>query len=184
MESYGEPHKPVFTVLCTLSSIKCTGTFSTKKGAKQIAARKMLEIVQNFSQNEEESQVATVEAEPAEKIFSTYRELKNAGVTPRSSKIRDRHNYFLRLPEEDVNEAKRILMDDDVIYGTSKDKVHLICAALKLKYDVKDIPNHTGKYKGFCLLGNHDCVIVNKEEFLYDLVINHFKIMLNLIEIA
>lgn len=140
----------------------------------------MLEVIQNFAQNEEKIQIATVESEPPEKLFCTYREMKNDGVKPRSARIRDRHNYFLRLPEDDLNEAKKILMDDSIIYGTSKEKVHLACNALKIKYDVKDIPDHRAMHKIFYLQGNHDCVLADKEDLLYDRVIDHFKTILNL----
>lgn len=179
--AYGEPHAPVFTVICQLSSISRTGTHSTKKGAKQIAARAVLEVVQQFSQNEEQQQLATVEAEPPEKLFKTYRELKQSGIKPTSQRLRDRHMFFLRLPENDRNEANKILLDDSGIYGTNKDKVDMTCNALKLKYDITNVPNDPRGRKIFALSKcNHDCVLSGREPDLYDEIIQHFKIMLNL----
>lgn len=182
MQSAGEPHCPSFTYVCQVSNIKRSGTFSTKKGAKQIAAREMLEVIQNFVQNDEAKQIATVDAEPPEKIFRAYRELRQIPAEAKVQRLRDRHNWLLRLPEADRAEAKKILMDDaSVIYGTAKDRVDLMCASLKLSYDVKDIPNHRQQFKVFYLRDDrHDCVISAKEEDLYNRVIDYFKTMLNL----
>ena len=179
-QAYGEPHRPVFTVKCQLSSIIRTGTYSTKKGAKQIAARAVLDIVQSFPQNEEQQQLATVQSEPPEKLFITYRELKNSGIKPKSVRLRDRHQFFLRLPENDRNEAKKYLLDESGIYGTSKDIVDLVCGALKLKYNIYNVPDDVKGRKIFALKSNHDCVLSGKEPDLYDQVIEHFKTMMNL----
>lgn len=170
----------MFTVICQLASIKRTGTFSTKKVAKQIAARAVLDIVQNFTQNEEQQQLATVNSPSPEKLFKTYRELKNSGVKPKTVRLRDRHQFFVHLPEEDRIKAGRMLLDESGIYGTSKDIVHLTCDALKLKYNIYDVPRDTQGRKIFALNANHDCVITGKEPNLYDEIIEHFKTMLNL----
>lgn len=177
----GEPHSPIFTYVCQVSKIKRTGTFSTKKGAKQIAAREMLEAVRNCVQNnKEEKLTSTIDAEPPEKLFRAYRELRQLPVKSKAIRLRDRHNFFLHLPEADRREAIKILTDDSsVIYGTAKDRVYLACRALKLEYDVSDIPNHRQQFKAFYLLGDHDCVIAAKEEDLYNNIITHLKTMLD-----
>lgn len=182
LQACGDPHRPVFTVKCQLSSICRTGTFSTKKGAKQIAARAVLDIVQKFSQNEEQQQIATVpQSEPPEKLFITYRELKNSGIKPKTIRLRDRHQFFYRLPEEHRIEAKKYLLDESGIYGTSKDVVGLVCDALKLKYDIYNVPNDVRGRKIFALTcTNHDCVITGSEPGLYNDIVEHFKTMLNL----
>lgn len=180
IQASGEPHHPFFTYSCQLSSINRKGTFKTKKGAKQIAARSVLEIILSFPQNEEQQQVATIDSEPPEKIFQTYRELKELGIKHQKISIRNRHNFFMCLPEEDRIEATNILTDNsDVFYGSSKDKVDLACTALKIKYDIKDLPNQPF-YKIFHLIGKHDCVLADNEDCLYDRVISHFKTMLNI----
>lgn len=46
MQACDEPYRPEFTVICQMAHIKRTGTASTKKGAKQIAAQAM--FVQNI----------------------------------------------------------------------------------------------------------------------------------------
>lgn len=182
LQACGDPHRPVFTVKCQLSSISRTGTYSTKKGAKQIAARAVLDIVQKFSQNEEQQQIATVpHSEPPEKLFITYRELKNSGIKPKTIRLRDRHQFFLRLPGKDRIEANKYLLDQSGIYGTSKDVVDLVCDALKLKYNIYNVPNDVRGRKIFALSNaNHDCVLTGGEPELYDDVIDHFKTMLNL----
>lgn len=180
MQACGEPHRPEFTVMCQLAHIKCTGTASTKKGAKQIAAQSMLSFVQNISQNEDQQQVATVDAEPTEKTFRTYRELKKSDIKPISIRIRDRHNHFMRLPGEDRQAAYEILKSDGASIGSNKDKIDLICKALKIRYDIKDIPDHPENHKIFLLLDDYDCVIVGKEPYLHDRILEYFKVMMNL----
>lgn len=182
LQACGDPHRPIFTVKCQLSSISRTGTYSTKKGAKQIAARAVLDIVQNFTQNEEKQQIATVpQSEPPEKLFITYRELKNSGIKPKTIRLRDRHQFFLRLPEADRIEAKKYLLSESGIYGTSKDIVDLVCDALKLKYNIYNVPNDVKGRKIFALSNsNHDCVLAGSEPQLYDDVIEHLKTMMNL----
>lgn len=180
MQACGEPHRPEFTIICQLAHIKCTGTASTKKGAKQIAAQSMLSFVQNISQNENQQQIATIEAEPAEKTFRTYRELKKSDIKPISVRIRDRHNHFMRLPGEDRQAAYEIIKSHGATIGTNKDKVDLICKALKIRYEIKEIPDHPENHKIFIILDDYDCVLVDKEPHLYDRTLDYFKIMMNL----
>lgn len=181
MQACGEPHRPEFTVVCQLAHIKCTGKASTKKGAKQIAAQSMLSIVQNVSQNEYQQQLATVDAEPTEKTFRTYRELKKSDIKPISIRLRDRHNYFLRMSKEKLQAAFDILSVHSPTIGSNKDKVDLVCRdALKVRYEVKDIPGHPGNHKIFVLNDDYDCVVVGQEPILYDSVVEYFKNMMNI----
>lgn len=184
MQACGEPHRPEFTVVCQLAKIKKTGTSSTKKGAKQIAAQKMLAFVQSIPQNEDQQQIATVDAEPSEKTLKTYREMKKSDIKPITVRIRDRHDFFIRLPIEDREASRKILMNGDVHVGTSKDKVDLICKALKLRYDIKDIPDHKEKHKIFVLYDDYDCVMTGKEPQLYDAILSYFQIMMNFVNIV
>lgn len=180
MEAYGEPHLPQFTVICQLASIKRTGTSSRIRDAKQIAARQMLELVQNFHQNEEKMQVATVQSEPPEKVFRRYYELKAEGIKPTVVRLRSRHNFLMRLPEDHRNEATQILLDNSGIYGSNQDKVELVCNALKIRYHIQDVPDHPLSFKLFFLRDNIDCVFTGKEPDLYDRIVDYFKTMLNL----
>lgn len=178
LQACGAPHAPEFTALCQLAHIKCTGRASSKKAAKQSAAQAMLAFVEDVSQNEDQMQLATVEAELPETTFRKYRELKHSDIKPISIRIRDRHNFFHRLPEGDRKEAYKILRSDSVGIGTNKDKIDLVCKALKLNYEIKDIPGHIGKNKIFTLLGDYDCVITDKEPDLYDRLVKYFIRML------
>lgn len=189
MQSGGQPHAPVFTYVCQVASIKRTGTFSTKKGAKQIATRAVIDVLQKFKQNEEQMQIATVDADQNEgqrqvendddEPLPTYNKLKESQSKLWAPRLRDRHNYFLQLPKEHRIEAEKILMDDSPDIKSS-DKVDQACTALKLKYNVIDAPNHEEGLKIFHLRGNYDCVIAAKEIDLYNRVIDYFKTMLNL----
>lgn len=179
MQACGQPHRPEFTVVCQMAHIKTTGTASTKKGAKQIAALEMLSFVQNISQNEDQQQLATVDADPPEKTFRTYRELKKSDIKPFSIRIRQRHNYFMRLPTEDRQAAFDILQSDSAVIGTNMDKVDLICKTLKIRYEYKNVPNHPEKMKIFLLHDDYDCVLIDKEPQLYDRIVDYFKTMMN-----
>lgn len=185
MQAYGEPHRPKFTIVCKLASIQRTGTSTTKKSAKQLAAIAMLDVVQNISQcDAEEQQVATLDAEPTEKIIKTYRDLKKSDTKYNVIKLRHRHNYLRRLPADDRTKAYKILMTDEAMTDSSKEIVDLTCRSLNLKYEVKDIPDHPDHFKAFILLGDYDCVIVGKETNLYNQIIDYFKTMLNFTYIA
>lgn len=159
--------------------MKYTGKASTKKGAKQNAAQAMLAFVQNASQNENQMQIATVVADPPDKTFRTYRELKHSDIKPITIRIRDRHNFFLRLPDADRREAYRLLRSNTAAIGSSKDIVDLVCKALRLDYEIKDIPGHIQRNKMFVLTGDFDCVIADKEPDLYERIIKYFGRMLS-----
>lgn len=184
MQACGQPHRPEFTIHCQLAHLQCNGRGSTKKAAKQNAAQEMLSLVEKISQNENENenedklQLTTVEDEPAENTFRTYRELKKSDIKSTSVRIRNRHNYFLRLPDENRKAAFRILKSNSAAIGTSKDIVDLVCKALKLKYEIKDVPGHVGGNKIFVLLDDFDCVITDKEPKLYDRIIKYFRTMM------
>lgn len=123
------------------------------------------------------------ETQPEPPKFQTYRELIKLGIKPTSLRLRNRHKFFHRLPQEDRAEARQILFDHN---STSKEKIELACETLKLKYNIFNAPNDTNEIKDqkiFVLDGKHDCVIFGETESdLYENVIDHFKIMLNLNE--
>lgn len=174
----GQPHRPEFTYICDLAHLQSTGKGLTKKGARQAAAQEMLSLVKNISENKNQKQIEPIETEPVEETFRTYRELKKSYIKPTSVRIRDRHNYFLRLPNEDRKAAYHILKSTSAAIGTSKDIVDLVCKALKLHYEIKDVPGHTAQNKIFVLVGDFDCVITDKEPILYDRIIKYFRTMM------
>lgn len=154
----GEEHCPIFTAVCQLSSIKCSGSSSTKKIAKQIAARAVLDVVQNDMKNGNRSQLTVIESDPPKKLFRIFRELrKTTAIESTPLNLLDRHNFFLQLPEEDCNHARKVLLDETGIYGkTSKVKVDFACAALKIRYEIKDVGRSRSNYKNFSLQGDYD----------------------------
>lgn len=178
MQASGQPHRREFTCLCQLSHLESTGKGSTKKAAKQNAAQEMLLLVKNISEDKNQKQIKTIESEPMDETFRTYRELKKSDIKPTKVRIRDRHNYFLRLPNEDRKVAYKLLESNSAAIGTSKDIVDLVCKALKLPYEIKEVPGHTENNKIFVLLGDFDCVITDKEPILYDRIIKYFRTMM------
>lgn len=144
----------------------------------------MLDVVQSISQDAELQQVATLDAEPTDKVLKTYRELKKSDNKYTAIKLRARHHYFRHLAADDRNKAYEILMKDGAMTDSSKEIVDLTCRTLNLKYEIKEIPDHPDRAKAFILLGDYDCVIVGKETNLYDKIIIYLKTMLNFTYIA
>lgn len=178
MQASGEPHRPEFKVICNLATIKRTGRHSTKKGAKQMAALAMLEVVQNFPENEARQQLARVDVETSEKLFRTYCELRKNDITKyRPIRLSNRNRYLREFPADQHQEAYNILMRDAI--NTPRNKVDLLCKALKLDYTYKDVPN-LPTYQTFMLQGEHECVLIEPKEGLSERVLDYFTIMMGL----
>lgn len=175
----GAEHCPIFTAVCRVSSIERTGSGSTIKNAKQIAARAVLDVVQNDFKNESQPQPVPVPDSP-KKLFRLYREHRKPDIKKIPKTLRNRHHFFLRLPEEDRICAQKILLDESGIY-TNATKVDELCAALKLQYEIRNAQKNRSKYKIFVLVGDFDCVLIGNESDLYDRIIDYFKTMLNII---
>lgn len=94
--------------------------------------------------------------------------------------LSNRHNFFLRLPEDDRIRAQEILLDENGVHGTNKDKVHLTCSALKLQYDIQIANKKQPNFKIFALKKDYDCVLAGKEPELYDTIVDYFKTMCNI----
>lgn len=170
----GEQHSPIFTAVCQVSSIKRSASSSTKKNAKQIAARAVLDIIQKNSQ----LQLKPVVSDSPNKIFRLYHELrKTPQIKSKPKTLSNRHNFFMLLPENDRIRAQEILLDEN---GTNKDKVHLKCNALKLEYEIRNANKKHPNFKIFTLKKGYDCVLVGPDPELYDTIIDYFKTMLNI----
>lgn len=183
LQACGEPHKPLFTVLCQLASIKRTGIALTKKVAKQIAARRVLKIVQSaLQQNENEQQIATLdsESEPTEKVPQTYLQWKRSGTKHLAIRLNERHNWLeTQLSQEDRNAVYDILCGKDAVRYKDSELVDRVCDQLNLKYDVCPIAQHPQKFSTFVLRGNYDVVLVNETDKLYSRAVDYFKTMMN-----
>lgn len=175
-QACGTPHAPEFTVVCELASIKRQGTFSTKKGAKQRAAQCVLDVVQSFERPDEQKQIATFNPDPVDKVIRTYRELKQSDIKPVAVRFSQRHNYFMRLPLEQRNEAYEIIYNSG---QSDRDIVDLVCKAFKIPYDVCDVPNHPAQLKMFVMRGDYDCLLAGKDDVLWPEAVEYLKNMLN-----
>lgn len=167
----GKDHLPIFSAVCEVSSIKCTAVASNKKDAKQFAARAVLDAIQN--ENDSANQPKT--------LFRLHRKHRaNTQSKSADDTLRNRHNYFMCLPEEDRNRAREILLDASEKYGiTNKKKIDIVCAALKLQYNIQNMNQSRSNYKVFSLEVDFDCVHMGKIPDLYDRVVDYFKTMLN-----
>lgn len=176
-QAFGAPHSPEFTVECRLASMVRVGTFSTKKGAKQIAAQEMLNVIQKLPVGENQLQVATLTDEGPEQHVQTYRELKNSDIKAfPGTKLCDRHKFFQKLSNEQKEKMRSVLFD---INETPREKLHLLCSTMKWKYTVNPVLNHPeGNIKIFELQGiNYDVVKSGTEDELYAELLDYFKCM-------
>lgn len=182
-QASGQPHAPSFTVVCRLASIQRSGQFSTKKGAKQLAAQAMLNVVQQLpSENDDQKQIAPLDFEPPEKVMRTYRELKKNDIKPEAINLTKRHDYFLRLPETERDAAIKILQgaESEFIDSSRLDMLELVCKAMKVPYEVTAVPNHPKNHMMFMFKGDFDSVHVGSEDELYERVFDYLMTMMNL----
>lgn len=155
-----------------------TSDTSTKiKDIKQIVSHAAPSIVQNESQ----PPAAPLVSDPPENLFNTYHKLRTPTIQSTPLTLHNRHNFFLRLPEENQIRAREILLDQSGIFGTTnKDKVNLTCKALELRYKFQNSGKRQSNYKIFSLQGDYDCVLMGKIPDLYDRIVDYFKTMLNI----
>lgn len=177
----GLSHDRLFTFSCHVGDKKANGTASTKKGAKEIAARNLIKIIDSY-QNEEYS-LQILELPNIEEILAEYRRLtKNKDYTkPKNAGVR-RRNLFAYKTKEQRNSAIEILKGNDPFLGSSGDIVARTCKSLNVEYDISDIPRHRKNYKIFTVTNtdsNYDCVLVGSPHELHDMIIDYFKTMLD-----
>lgn len=143
----------------------------------------MLNIVQQLPvENDDQKQIAPLDFEPPEKVMRTYRELKKNDIKPEAINLSHRHDFFLRLPDPEREAAIKILQGEEVMFhGNSQlDMLDLVCKAIKVKYEVTNVPNHPQNHKMFVFKGDFDSVHVGSEDELYERVIDYLMTMLNL----
>lgn len=143
----------------------------------------MLNIVQQLPpQNDDQKQIAPLDFEPPEKVMRTYRELKKNDIKPEAINLSQRHNFFMRLELTDRIAATKILEGEESMFcGNSRlDMLDLVCKALKLTYEVDNVPNHPSNYKMFVFTGDFDSVHIGPEGELYAGVIRYMRTMLNI----
>lgn len=178
-QASGAAHAPEFVVECQVSSIIRVGVFSSKRGAKQLAAKQVLAVLQDLSMNEHLLQIAKKRTdEPPEKIFKRYYELKKEEIKVKSGvKLADRYMYFVNLNEETKTEIKKILDDES---QDDQEKVYLLCQALNCKYEVTLVPNHQKRnvhcVEIFC---EYDLCFANTVPEVYIEILDYIRVALN-----
>lgn len=186
----GEPHRRQFTFSCKVGGMEFDGTASTKKEAKQIAAKAMLyyfeemlkENASEFSKSSSSGSeivvpwvIPLLELPSVEQVLDDYRRMRKPHIKPVVDGLRYRKNFFLKLPEANRREAQKILMDHD--YLPSMDIVDLAFKALNLKYKIDSLPENALR---FSLVDcDYDCVICGHRFELFEKIIQYLKTMLN-----
>lgn len=181
----GEAHQKTFTVNCNVMEHHEFGNGSTKKEAKQNAAKNMLDHFKdpnsNFLENYVTPSPIEIEELPSvEDVLKEYRRLKKQTHTSVNSSIRYRKNFFLKLPEKNQANAKRFLSDNYLYLAGPKEVVKQVFNALNLEFKIQNMPNNRN-FKIFTLENaNYDCTIIETAERLYERVIEYLKVMLNM----
>lgn len=173
----GTAHAPFFEYECRIASLVRIGGFSTKKGAKQIAAQEMLSVVLSMDTDNNCKQIATLTDVPPSKHVQTYREYKKSDIkTHLGIPLRHRHKFFQNLDADDKAKIKEIFQEN---HESAKERVHLMCRAMHWEYNVTTVPDHPlGKVLFFELLGvNFDMALSGLESELYDEVLEYVSSM-------
>ncbi|XP_049284157.1 uncharacterized protein LOC125764215 isoform X3 [Anopheles funestus] len=189
VRNYGPSHAPVFEYECRIRDIVRRGVHATKKGAKQIACQEMIKTLQSMPVEQESLQILSLDQaieeadDTNENVIRTYREYtqsdnkKKLGVS-----IADRHMFFLELPQERIDDARRLLLDPN---ETEREKCLRIAATLGLKSKIAvsnpNLPMIKGSHMNTFELVNpdYDCLIIGEGETLYTNVCEYFVRMLN-----
>uniref|UniRef100_A0A0K8TRN9 Putative staufen n=1 Tax=Tabanus bromius TaxID=304241 RepID=A0A0K8TRN9_TABBR len=178
----GSPEAPEFEVKCEIASIIRFATFSTKKGAKQLAARKLIDILQAAEVEEHEKQVVLLddcikhENENLQKKIKTYREYKNSDnkIVP-GMLLRDRHDYFRKLDDEIKKKAYDVLSK---YYGSPKEQVADLLKALGISYKETSFAAAFGPMHFIELECEIDVVFADREKNIYQQMLQYFHDML------
>lgn len=178
-QASGAAHAPEFVVECQVASIVRVGIFSSKKGAKQLAAKKVLAVLQDVSMQEEFLQVAKNRSEePPEKLFKRYYELKKEDNRVKSGvKICDRYLYFVNLSDEMKSKMQEVLDDPNEV---DSEKVHLLCQAMNCKYNKSLVPRHKER-NVYCveIFCEYDLCFANTEPEVYTEVLDYIRTALS-----
>lgn len=184
VSSTGQDHKKEFTFVCNVEKYQCHGTATKKQLAKQNAAMAMIKLIEEKIEAKEveagSSVALTIEELPSiDELLAEYRRMKKKHVTPPTSgNLRDRNNFFVKLPKENQTQAKQILKQDHSNPVQAKCIVHEAMTALNLKYEI----NRFGGNRAIFTLveSTFDCTITAIYDELFVTVIDYLKTMLNM----
>lgn len=186
----GADHQRVFTMGCKIGYNQCNGTAPKKREARQIAAKKMLELLDENSLTSVDSDGNSVDSDRFEavpwlipllempsvkEVLDEYRRLRKPHIKPVTDPLRYRKNFFLKFPEANKKMAQDILKNDEIC--RPMEIVDRVLRALNLKYTNERVQNNNRR---FALVDcDFDCVIVGREHELLPKVVNYLKTMLN-----
>lgn len=185
IQATGQSHCPEFTFRCTLSSLVREAKAPKKKDAKQKAAHLMLQVIQEMHMNDPEklklmevNVIMDAEMENDEKVIKTYRKYKKSDFKQELGvKLSDRHNFFVSLDQDKVEEAKRFLRNENLSY---EDRVVEMLQALKLKFKVEESPSNTVQTLVFELdHDNFDCYFGAFKDEFWKKLHEYFQVMLS-----
>lgn len=171
----GPSNEPVFTITCAFKEYRTEGCSRTKKDAKKLAAKQMIEQIDHLiNPSECDEPPSPPKNYTIDEVLALYRKHHKWNRTRTSDLLSERHFFFEKFPDDQKQAAKEILQMDD----SHRQIVHEFCRVLNIKYQVMPVPKKP-HYSSFELLvAGFDCVIVEKEPEIWDRIVDYFKAML------
>uniref|UniRef100_A0A1L8DGT8 Putative staufen n=2 Tax=Nyssomyia neivai TaxID=330878 RepID=A0A1L8DGT8_9DIPT len=148
IDARGPSHAPTFTYRCEVGEIKRTAEHTTKKGAKQLAAKEMVDVIQKMYPDNKKvlvplSEAKKMEEEQTQRKFKNYREWKNSDLkTLPGVKLADRHNFFANLADTDPEKYANAMLVFQIA-EPDEEEAHLLAKALGYKLFVTNEPGYT-----------------------------------------
>jgi Double-stranded RNA binding motif len=175
----GSPHLPQFEISCHVATIKKSAFYSSKKGAKQLAAQKLLEAIQKIVLPVEDLSELEAKEDTNQKLFEKYRQTRKGASKKQPDDIDKRHHFFVQLyPEKQA--CCRAVANDENIHEPAT-KVELMLEALQLEYKVCDVEGREWPMRSFELVNaNYDCFLLFPQPSFYSGLLDYLKTMLSL----
>lgn len=197
MSVTGESHLREFTFGCRLGLHLTYGCGFTKKDAKKKAASEMLKLIKNgvvkvestddsFNTTSSDNSdgpvnivLPVLEVPTVDEILAEYRRLARPYIQPIENGLRNRRNFFLKLPAEKRRYVEQLLSRNRS-YRSSQEIVSDCFKAMEIGYEIKSMAKPLN-FKRFCITDvKYDCVIIAQSDELYEKVIDYLKTMFNL----
>ncbi|XP_059610598.1 RISC-loading complex subunit tarbp2 [Phlebotomus argentipes] len=182
IDARGPSHAPAFTLKCEVSQLTKTATHSTKKGAKQLVAKAMIELIQEMYPDDQKilvplAMAAQQSQERQDRIFKSYRDWKNSDskILP-GVKLADRHNYFVNVPAETYARAVEVLQRDE----TDKEKAFLLAKALGHELKTSKEMGEQGELVILEMSCDFETCHFGYEQHVYRDFISYMTVMMNL----
>lgn len=171
----GPSNEPEFTIACALKGFRSEGCARTKKDAKKMSAKQMLEKIDHLLIVDESDAPVEVQTNlTIDEVLALYRKHHKWNRTSTTDLLSERHFYFEKFPDDKKQAAKQILHTDD----THREIVDAFCKVLNIDYRVSDVPKRP-HYKAFELLVvGFDCIIVEKDSEIWNRIVDYFKAMM------